>query len=69
MRAGLLEKGAAFFSDLCHYPWIDLPLFLLLAYCRLISGRDFPSEQSFLDLFVAGIPALFSEAAGASCDR
>lgn len=69
MRAGLLEKGAAFFSDLYHYPWMDFPLFLTLAYCHLLFGRDFSSEQSFLDLFIAGIPALFSKAAGAGCDR
>jgi len=31
MRAGLLEKGAAFFSDLCRYPWMDFPLLLLVS--------------------------------------
>lgn len=29
VKAGLPEKGAAFFSDLCHYPRMDFPLFLI----------------------------------------
>lgn len=37
MWAGLLEKGAAFFSDLCRYAWMDFPLLLLVSHaCMLL---------------------------------